>query len=432
MDLQEVPSWKRPAALGYAIIILTFGVGGGWSVAAKIDAAVVAQGVVMVESNRKTVQHLEGGIVSQILVREGQYVREGQVLFRLDTTQSRANFETQQNQLDANLVLEARLIAERDGLDDVAIPDELRDRANSPFQAKIVADQQKQFAERRASLIGQIGILEKKVLEYKTEIDGVSRERASAQSQVGFIERELEGVKSLLERNLVPLTRYLSLEREKARLEGTIGRATADLGKAENGIAEANLQIGQLRQKFLEEVSASITDARQKVSDLREKLAIASDVFRRSEIPAPRSGVIQNLHVFTIGGVIRAGEPLAEIAPDLEELIVRAHVSPLDIDRVAPGMAAEVRFSGFHTTVLPLILGRVDSISRDRLVDDQNKQPYFLAQIVVDESTFPAEIKNHLIAGMSAEVLLPTGERTVLSYLTRPLYERVLKSMRER
>jgi HlyD family type I secretion membrane fusion protein len=431
MDLHEVPSWKRPAALGYAIIILTFGVGGGWSVGAKIDGAVVAQAVVMVESNRKTVQHLEGGIVSQILVREGEYVREGQVLFRLDTTQSRANLETQQNQLDANLALEARLIAERDGLDDVAIPDELRDRAN-PFQVKIVADQQKQFAERRASLMGQIGILEKKVLEYKTEIDGVSRERASAESQVGFIERELEGVKSLLERNLVPLTRYLSLEREKARLEGSIGRATADLAKAENGIAEANLQIGQLRQKFREEVSASITDARQKISDLREKLAIASDVFRRTEIVAPRSGVIQNLHVFTIGGVIRAGEALAEIAPDHEELIVRANVSPLDIDRVAPGMAAEVRFSGFHTTVLPLILGRVDSISRDRLIDDQNKQPYFLAQIVVDESTFPAEIKNHLIAGMSAEVLMPTGERSVLSYLTRPLYERVMKSMRER
>jgi HlyD family type I secretion membrane fusion protein len=429
-DASNIPDWKRPAILGYLIVTVTFFVLGAWSAIAKLDSAVVASGVVAVESNRKTVQHLEGGIINEILVREGQRAKQGDILFRIDPTQAQANFDLQQNQLYAALAQEARLVAEREGATEVTSPEELQEVRVHPTVARALADQIKEFHERRASLSGQMDLLEAKIGQYKIEIEGLIVQQKATETQLRWIVEELADLRSLLDRNLVQKSRVLALEREKSRLEGVIGRSTADQAKAQNGIGEAELQIRQLRQKFLEEVSGQILEARQKIADLREKVRVAKDVFRRLVIAAPVSGTVQNLKFFTVSGVIKAGEPLLEIVPERDRFIVQAHVSPHDTESLIPGMRAEIRFTAFRTNVLPLIMGHVESVSRDRLIDETTRQPYFLTQIIVED--VPREVRERLVAGMPADVLLPTGERTVLDYLVRPLKDRINSALREK
>jgi len=429
-DASDIPDWKRPAILGYLIVTVTFFVLGAWSAIAKLDSAVVASGVVAVESNRKTVQHLEGGIIKEILVREGQRVKQGDILFRIDSTQAQANFDLQQNQLYAALAQEARLVAEREGTTEVTFPEELQEVRVHQTAARVLADQIKEFHERRASLSGQMDLLEAKIGQYKIEIEGLIVQQKATETQLRWIVEELADLRSLLDRNLVQKSRVLALEREKSRLEGVIGRSTSDQAKAQNGIGEAQLQIRQLRQKFLEEVSGQILEVRQKIADLREKVRVAKDVFRRLVMTAPVSGTVQNLKFFTVGGVIKAGEPLVEIVPERDRFIVQAHVSPHDTESLIPGMRAEIRFTAFRTNVLPLIMGHVESVSRDRLIDETTKQPYFLTQIIVED--VPHEVRERLVAGMPADVLLPTGERTVLDYLVRPLKDRIHSALREK
>jgi HlyD family type I secretion membrane fusion protein len=279
-------------------------------------------------------------------------------------------------------------------------------------------------------LKGQTQILEAKIEQYNSEIEGLKQERSGTTNQLKFVNEELVDVHYLFDRQLTQKSRLMALEREKSRLEGLIGRSTADESKAQNGIGEARLQIRQLRQKFQEDIAGSMLETRQKVNDLREKTRVAQDVLSRIDIVSPSSGVVQNLRVFTAGGVVKPGEPLVDVVPEHDALIVQAHVQTQDTENLRPGMDAEIRFSSFHTRILPIIMGRVESISRDRLMDEQTKQPYFLAQIVADD--IPGPIKERLSAGMPADIIFPTGERTILDYLVRPLKDRMRGVMRER
>ena len=430
MQKNSVPDWRVPAIAGYVLIVGTFLVLGGWSAFARLDSAITATGVVSAETNRKTVQHLEGGIVREIHVREGQHVQAGQVLFRLDRTQAKAGYELQRNQLDSAIAQEARLIAERDGQDQIALPQELLDRADDPNVKRAIADQVVQFQERCGSVKGQVQILDAKIDQYRSEIEGLNQERSGTANQLKFVNEELVDVRHLFEKQLTQKSRLMLLERERSRLEGLIGRSTADESKARNGIEEARLQIRQLRQKFQEDVANSMLETRQKINDLREKVRVAQDVLSRVDILSPTTGVAQNLRVFTSSGVVKAGEPMVDVVPERDALIVQAHVQPQDTENLQPGMPAEVRFSSFQTRILPIIVGKVESISRDRLVDEQTKQPYFLAQVVVDD--IPSFVKDRLSAGMPADVIFPTGERTVLDYLVRPLKDRLRIVMREK
>jgi HlyD family type I secretion membrane fusion protein len=430
MQKNSVPDWRVPAIAGYVLIVGTFLVLGGWSAFARLDSAITATGVVSAETNRKTVQHLEGGIVREIQVREGQHVQAGQVLFRLDFTQAKAGYELQRNQLDSAIAQEARLIAERDGQEQIAFPQELLDRADDPNVKRAIADQVAQFQERCGSLKGGVQILDAKIDQYQLEIEGLKQERSGTANQLGFVNEELVDVRHLFEKQLTQKSRLMLLERERSRLEGLIGRSTADESKARNGIEEARLQIRQLRQKFQEDVANSMLETRQKINDLREKVRVAQDVLSRVDILSPSTGVAQNLRVFTSSGVVKAGEPMVDVVPERDALIVQAHVQPQDTENLQPGMPAEVRFSSFQTRILPIIVGKVETISRDRLVDEQTKQPYFLAQVVVDD--IPSFVKDRLSAGMPADVIFPTGERTVLDYLVRPLKDRLRSVMREK
>ena len=427
----EARDWRRPAAIGYVIIVLTFGVMGGWALLAELDSAASAPGVVTVETSRKTVAHLEGGIVRKILVREGQHVDEGTPLFRLDEVQPQANADMVRNQLAAALAQEARLVAERDRAPAITFPPELTAPDAGSAAAEAIADQSAQFEERRGSLNNQLSILEKKVTQYTVELEGLASEKEATQRQLKFIDEELNDLRGLLAKNLVPKSRVMSLEREKGRLEGLLGRSDAESSKARNGISEARLQMDQLQKKFSEDVNTALLDVRQKLADLREKARVSSDVLKRTVVVAPRGGVVQNLKATTQGGVVRPGEALLEIVPDSDELVVNAQVSPADIDLLSTGMEAEVRFGAFHGRMLPILKGKIVSISRDRLTDELTRQPYFLARVLVDNNQMPPDVRNKITAGMSVEVIIPTGERSVADYLVRPLQNRLRKAFRE-
>jgi HlyD family secretion protein len=424
-------NWRSAAVAGYAIIISTFGVVGGWAAVTEIDKAVMASAFVAVESNRKVVQHFEGGIISEIFVADGQAVKEGDVLFRLDDTQAKANMDLVRNQLDAALALEARLIAEREEKDSLVWSDEIRERLSSPNVARITADQIAQFNERSSSIRGQIKILEERIVQLRTGIEGMTTEKSATEQQVAYINQELEGLRELRAKELIPLTRLLNMERERTRLEGVIGRATAEIAKAESSIGETGLQIEQLRQKFREESAGALLETRQKIADYRERLTVARDVLRRVDIVAPRSGNVQALKIFTVGQVIRSGDALLEIVPKDEQLVVHAQFAPDSIDSVHIGQSTEIRFPAFHALRPPVMIGSLKSLSQDRLVDEVTKQPYYLGVISVDESDIPEELRSRLRAGMPAEVIVASGERTVLSYIVNPLSNHMRKSFTE-
>jgi HlyD family secretion protein len=423
--------WRPIAFAGYTLIAMTFGIAGVWAAVAKLDKAVIANGFVETETNRKTVEHLEGGIVREILVKEGDHVAEGQVLFRLEQVQAEANNELLSNQLDSALALEARLIAERDGAQQLSWPKELKDRLAQPTLSQILDDQIHQFEERRGSLEGQKNVLQSRIEQLHTEIDGISIEKSSTEGQTNYINQELVGLRELAGKNLVPVTRVYAMERERTRLEGAIGRAVADIAKAQSSIAEMNIQIQELTQKFQEEVASSLLDARQKIADLRERLSIAQDVVNRLAITAPRAGTVQNLKVFTIGQVLRGGEPLLDIVPDNDALVVHAEFSTADIDNVFAGMTSEIRFPAFHSRTIPVMLGKIETISHDRLVDESTHQYYYLGVVSLNRADIPEEYRSRVRAGMPAEIIVSSGERTVLNYLVGPLSSSLRRTFRE-
>jgi HlyD family secretion protein len=421
-------NWRPIAAVGYGLILSTFGVVGGWAAVTKIDKAIEAPGVVSIETNHKTVQHLEGGIIRAILVREGDAVVAGATLFRLENVQAKANFDALENQFFSALAIEARLVAERDQKEAIAWPREIEEHAGDAFFSHVMADQQADFAKRRDSLQAQVDVLESRMKQLAIQIDGVRVQRESTDKQIAFIEKELVGLRGLSEKNLVPVTRLYSMERERERLQGVIGQAITDAAKAQGQIGEYTYQVQQLKEKFEEEVESTLVDTRQKLSDLREKLAVAQDVLRRIDVTAPVSGTVQNLKVFTIGQVVRPGEALLDIVPEKERLIVEAQFSPTDIDGVHAGQEAEIRFPAFHSRLIPLLIGRLESISRDRLLDEGSKQPYYRGIVVLDKAEIPEELRARVIAGMPSEVIVASGERTVLNYLISPLSSTLRKT----
>jgi HlyD family secretion protein len=423
--------WRRPAWIGFAVIFVAFGVCGVWAATAVVDGAIVAPGVVSIETNSKVVEHYEGGIIGEILVREGERVQQGQVLFRLNAIQAKASLDTYRNQLMTARVYEARLTAERDNKPTITLPPDIAAMASDEAVAKAVADQQAQFDDRRNSRQVQIDILNSRIEGSNREIQGLQIEQSSTTTQVGYINQELVGLRELRASNLIPLDRLLSMERERTRLDGNVGRAIVDQSRARNSIGETRMQIQEIEHKFQEDTAGAIADVRQKINDLQEKQRVAQDVMHRIDIRAPVDGTLQNLKVNGLGQVIRSGEPLAEIVPDDEKLIVRSHFSPNDIAHVHTEQAAEVRFPSFHSRTVPVILGHLASVSKDRLVDEATHEPYYLGLVAVSKLDIPEDLRGRLRAGMPAEVIVSSGSRTVLGYLTSPLTEAWRTSFRD-
>jgi HlyD family type I secretion membrane fusion protein len=423
-------NYKGVARMGYAVIAVLFlGLfAAGFS---SLDSSVRATGVVTAEGNRKTIQHLEGGMLRKILVHEGQKVKAGQILFELDPTQANAAAGITKNQYVTLKAMEARLLAERDQRPTISFPAELLSLRNDPMVARAIADEESQFIERQQTIRGQTDLMNAQRDQYQSEIEGIDRQTQGLKDQLGFIEDELSDLRKIYDKGLVPRPRLLALEREQASLSGSIGRLTADRSKAVQGAGETQLKIRQIKQQFFEQVSQSISETRVKLAEVTEREVVASDAQRRINVVSPVNGTAQNLRFFTEGAVVRPAEPLVDIAPDDETFVIQAHFAPTDVDNVYPGMVTEVRLPAFHSREIPIMNGKIISISRDRLNDPEGKTVYFLAIVQVDIKQLPKRFRAKVTAGMPAEVVVPTGKRTVLQYLFSPLRDAMRTAMRE-
>lgn len=424
--------YRRVATIGLAIIVVTFGIFGLWAALAPLSSAVVAPGVVAVEYNRQTVQHLEGGIVRKILVHEGDKVKAGQLLFQLDPVQTQAALNITRNQLFSLLAKRDRLIAERDSRPVVTFSPDVLAQSGEPTVAQAIADEQHQFTERRATLQGQIAVLQTRISEYQSEMQGQDTERRSMEQQVAYLNEEISGLEELFKQDLVPKPRLLAVERERTQLQGQIGRSVADKARVEKSIGETQLQMRQLQQQLFQDVSKEVSDVENQTADLRQRYVVAQDQARRINVTAPMSGVAQNLRVYTEGAVVRPGDPLIEIAPDHGQMIIQAHISPNDVDSVHAGQKVEVRFPTFHSRTIPVITGEIRSVSQDRLVDEASHSAYYLAMVNVPQVDLPEELRGRLRAGLPTEIVVPTGARSALQYIWQPLTNALHKTMRER
>ncbi len=424
--------FRRYALLGYVSIALVFGGFGVWASVAPLDRAAVATGQVSVSGDHKVVQHLEGGIIREILVKETQEVKQGDVLFRLQPTEAQANTDILRKQMDAAFAEEARIVAEQTNAASITFPDSVLARRDVPETATAIADQQRQFVEHRAGLVNQVNILNSQIAQQQQELAGRDRQRAALADQLTSYTTEMNNVQPLVDKGFYPRNKFLELDRERARVEGDLGQAQADVARLTQQVEQTKLQIDQAQQKYQADLSQQLDTTRGKLSDLREKVRIAEDVLHRVDIRAERDGIVMNLKVHTVGEVIKPGDTLAEIVPVGEGVNVMAHVSPRDIESVAVGQKAEVRFPNFSSRRTPIILGKVQSVSANSIMDEITKQPYYSARISIDYSTLPPEVADHILPGMQADVLISTGERTMLQYLVGPLMNALSKTFREK
>ncbi len=364
---------------GYLVLLLTFGCFGGWAAFAPLNGAVIAPGVVTVKSYRKTVQHLEGGIVRELRVHDGDRVQAGDVLLVLDDTQARAEQEMTRSQLAAAVALEGRLQAERDGLDAPAavggsdIEDSRLDEARDS-QARI-------FQARRASLLGEVSILEKSVVQLEAQVHGLTAVVDSKQQLAASYIDEIDDLRALLNEGFVDKQRLRDQERSLSRLQSEVAEQRSAIAQAKLRISEIQLQILQRKKTFASEVASQLGDVHGQVFDLREKLTAMQDRARRTLITAPESGMVMGMTVHTVGGVARPATPLLDIVPADAELVIEARVAPTDIDRVALGMQADIRFSAFKSSTTPRIEGRLTQLSADRLTDPETGSAYYLARL---------------------------------------------------
>jgi HlyD family secretion protein len=417
--------------LGLVATGIVFAFFGGFGAKAPLDSAAIAPGQVATESSTKPIQHLEGGIVREILVKESAAVKEGQVLFRLEPTQARANSDIVRKQIDADLALEARLIAERDLAETLKFPKALLERRSLPDTAAAIDDQERRFKERKTTLDNDTKILRSRLEQTSRELGGLERQRAALRDQIDNIAGDIESFAVLLEKGLYTKSKLNALKREQSRLEGQLGGVEGDIARNEKIVEETDFQIRQAEQKYVDEAARDLPEVRARLTQAQERLAVAEDVMSRIEVKAPQDGIVQGIKVHAPGAVVRPGDSLAELVPTGDKLVMAARVSPLDIDNVAPKQKAEIRFLAFSTRSLPTILGKVETVAADAMLDAYTKEPYYLARVVVDASTLPADVQERLVPGMPADVLITTGERTLLQYLIGPISDLFAKSMRE-
>ncbi len=421
-------AYSSKGFLAVGVVLSFFG---GFASRAPLDSAAIAPGRVATESSTKPIQHLEGGIVREILVKESATVKEGQVLFRLEPTQARANKDIVKKQIDADLALEARLLAERDVTEILKFPGALLARRAIPETAAAIADQERRFKDRRATIDNDTKILRTRLEQTMKELGGLRKQETALEDQLENIAGDIESFTTLLNKGLYTKSKLNAVKRERSRLQGQLGAIQGDIARNEKVVEETRLEIRQAQQKFIDEAAKELPDVRARLAQANERLSIAEDVMSRVEVKAPQDGIVQGIKVHAAGAVVRSGETLAELVPTGDKLVMAARVSPLDVDSVAPKQSAEIRFPAFSTRRLPTILGKVETVAADAMLDEYTKEPYYLARVVVDAATIPAEVQERLIPGMPADVLITTGERTLLQYLVGPISDLLAKSMRE-
>jgi HlyD family secretion protein len=432
-----VPQTPLPRVRGLVLagttlaVVFVFGTG-IWAAYAPLESAAHATGVVEVESSRKTVQHLEGGIIGTILAQDGEHVVAGQPLIHLDDTKARTQLVALQGQYWDALAGEARLIAERDGADAPTYPNTLTSRHDEPAIALVVDGQNKIFQTRRTLQRSKTELIHQRIAETDEEIVGLRAQEAAAGQRIGFINEEIAGIRELVAKGLERKPRLLSLQRDLAEISGKRGETIAAIARAQQTIVESQVSILNQQNDMQNEVAGSLRDTQKKIHELREQIQAATDVVARSDIRAPEDGVVTDLRVHTPGGVITAGEPLLDLVPNESRMVVSVQVRPEDIDVVHAGLPALVRLTPYKQRRTPMLEGTVEYLSADHLVDKHTNQPYYAAKIHVDEAKLKALADVEMIPGMPAEVMIKTGKMTVAMYALSPVLDSFRRAFREK
>jgi|AGTN01.1.fsa_nt_gi type I secretion membrane fusion protein, HlyD family len=430
-DLPVPPTdFRKPMIVGLTVLGIAFGGFAAWAAFAPLDSAVVTTGVVSVETKRKLVQHREGGIVARMLVKEGDKVAAGTVLVKLQDAVAQSQMAALAAQWDAKAAEQARLVAERDGLDAIAFPADLLARRGDAQVADLLAREQNRFAERRKTLDGQRGILNARIAQLESQRDGKSTLEESKREQMRLLQSELRGLRGLAAKGFYPMNKLRAQERQLVEMQGLMLSDGAGASQTDEEIGENRLQILQTEQKFREDATTELARVEAELSDTAQRLSAARDAVARLDVVAPVDGVVQNLKVAGGGAVVPAGGELMELVPDSDRLIVEAHVNARDIDRVHAGQEAELRFTAFGSRTTPVIGGQVEVVSADATQDQQTRQSYYTARVQVPEDQL-SRLPRAMKAGMPVEVMLEGGERTPLQYFLKPLMDSFARAFKE-
>jgi HlyD family secretion protein len=422
---------RRNLRVAGAVIVFLLGGIAVWAATTQISGAVIAPGNVVVDSNVKKVQHPTGGIVTEVRARDGDRVKVGDLLVRLDETVTRANLSIVSNNLDQLIAQKARLEAERDGLPDVPVPKELASRMDDPDVARIMESAKKLFSLRQAARVGQKDQLSKRVEQLKEELVGYEAQERAKAREIELIEKQLAGARELYAKKLMPVTKFTEIERDATRLQGEHGVLLATMAQIKGKISETELQILQVDRDANSDIGKEMREVDTRIGELIERHVAAEDQLRRVEVRAPGSGVVDQSSVHTVGGVIAPGETIMLIVPDQDSLKVEARVSPQDIDQLHLGQSVALRFSGLDQRTTPVINGTLSHISPDTTVDPKTEQRYYTVRISLDPKQIARLGSVKVVPGMPVEVFVQTGDRSALSYLLKPLDDQLSRAFKE-
>ena len=424
-------SIRRHLWIGAGTVLLLVAGGGGWAALTEISGAVIAPGVLVVKSRVQEVQHPSGGVVADILADDGDEVKAGDVLIRLDSTVTRANLAIVTKSIDELTARKARLLAELDDAAAIAFPRELTDRNQDSNVAQLIANERRLFDVRRTARAGQKNQLMERINQLGKESEGYTVQIGATAKEVSFIKRELEGAHTLWEKNLMPVSKLTEIERNATRIEGQRGQYLATLAQTHGKIAETKLQILQVDLDFASDAGTQLREIEAKLGELAERKIAAEDQLLRLEVRAPQKGVVHESIVHTTGGVVPPEKPLMMIVPSGRELSLEVRVSPTDIDAIRLGQIATIQFSSFSGRTTPEIEGVVKRIAPDVSTDPRSDENYYTAEISVPAEEISRFGSTKLVPGMPAEVFIRLENRTVLSYLIQPLRDQVIRAFRE-
>lgn len=432
MNTVEQSIRRHSIAVGIAAAFLVCSIG-IMGAATEMSGAIIAQGSLVVESHLKKVQHPSGGVAKTLFVKEGQEVNAGDLLIQMDETVAQANLSAVTKTLWELGARRARLEAERDSLGEIGFPDELT-QSSDPVAQAILAGERRYFQLRRDASEGQKRQLREQIAQLKEQISGMEDQLSAKKSETELVANELVGVQQLWDQHLVSISRLSTLQRDSTRLLGERGQLTASIAQAKGKISETELKILQIDQDFRSEVAKELSDVRAKYAETREKQVAALDQTEKLELRAPQGGVVHDLTIHTRGGVIAPGETVMTIVPAKDDLVVEIHVAPQDIDQVKLGQRAMLRFTNFNQRTTPEIEGEVSQVGADVSRDDKDTKAasYFVVRIAIAQAQRDRLGAARLLPGMPVEVFLTTAQRTMLSYLTKPLADQIHRAFREK
>ncbi|MDD1530974.1 MULTISPECIES: HlyD family type I secretion periplasmic adaptor subunit [Bradyrhizobium] len=425
-------SIKFHLLLGLGIVLVLVVGLGGWASTVLISGALIAPGQIVVESNVKKVQHPTGGVVGEVRARDGDLVKAGDIVVRLDDTVTRANLAIVTKNLDAAQARAARLQAEQRGVDRIEFPQTLLDRAGDPDVKLLLSAETKLFDVRVNGRAGQKAQLRERITQLNEEIAGLSAQEKAKDQEIALVQNELTGVRDLYDKRLVQLSRLTQLERDSARLNGERAQYIAARAQAKGKITETELQIIQVDKDVVSEVSKDLRETNDKIGELIERKVAAEDQLRRIDIRAPQDGMVLQSNVHTVGGVVTAGDALMLIVPQTDDLQVEAKVNPVDIDKLQIGQKTLLRLSAFNQRTTPELNGLVSRVSPDVTTDQRTGQSYYTIRVSMpaEEIARLGDVK--MIPGMPVEAFVQTGDRTMLSYLMKPLHDQLMRAFREK